>query len=121
DPKLKGKCETEYVCQDFDLTKYGIDREVERAKPWGTAHAVLSAKDTINEQFCVINADYFYGYDSFKKMADFLINEATDRKFALMGFQIDKTLSEHGSVSRGVCKVDENGNMTEIVERTKVY
>lgn|SRR5690606_20780391 len=121
DPKLKGKIETEYVFQDFDLTKYGIDREVERAKPWGTAHAVLSAKDTINEPFCVINADDFYGYDSFKKMADFLINEATDSKFALMGFQIDKTLSEHGSVSRGVCKVDENGNMTEIVERTKVY
>ncbi|WP_118193191.1 nucleotidyltransferase family protein [Albibacterium indicum] len=121
DPKLKGKIETEYVFQDFDLTKYGIDREVERAKPWGTAHAVLSAKDTINEPFCVINADDFYGYDSFKKMADFLINEATDSKFALMGFQIDKTLSEHGSVSRGVCKVDENGNMTEIIERTKVY
>lgn len=121
DPKLEGKIETDYVFQDFDLTKYGIDREVERAKPWGTAHAVLSAKDSVKEPFCVINADDFYGYDSFKKMADFLINEATDSKFALMGFQIDKTLSEHGSVSRGVCKVDSQGNMTEIVERTKVY
>lgn len=121
DPKLKGKIETEYVFQDFDLTKYGIDREVERAKPWGTAHAVLSAKDTIKEPFCVINADDFYGYDSFKKMADFLINDATDSEFALMGFQIDKTLSEHGSVSRGVCQVDDKGNMTEIIERTKVY
>lgn len=121
DPKLKGKIETEYVFQDFDLTKYGIDREVERAKPWGTAHAVLSAKDTIKEPFCVINADDFYGYDSFKKMADFLINNATDSEFALMGFQIDKTLSEHGSVSRGVCQVDDKGNMTEIIERTKVY
>src|SRR5690606_35360512 len=82
---------------------------------------VLAAMGTINEPFCVINADDFYGYDSFKKMADFLINEANDQEFALMGFQIDKTLSEHGSVSRGVCKVDDQGNMTEIVERTKVY
>lgn len=121
DPKLKGKIETDYVFQDFDLTKYGIDREVERAKPWGTAHAVLSAKDSIDEPFCVINADDFYGYDSFKKMADFLINEASDNEFGLMGFQVDKTLSEHGSVSRGVCKVDDKGNMTEIIERTKVY
>src|SRR5690606_4646079 len=120
-PKLQGKVEVDYVFQDFNLKKYGIEREVERAKPWGTAHAVLSAMETIKEPFCVINADDFYGYDSFKKMADFLINEANDQEFALMGFQIDKTLSEHGSVSRGVCKVDDQGNMTEIVERTKVY
>jgi len=121
DPKLNGKVETDYVFQDLNLKKYDIEREVERAKPWGTAHAVLAAKEKINEPFCVINADDYYGYDSFKKMADFLINEANDNEFALMGFQVDKTLSEYGSVSRGVCKVDENGNMTEIVERTKVY
>jgi len=120
-PKLQGRVEVDYVFQDLNLKKYDIDREVERTKPWGTAHAVLAAMETINEPFCVINADDFYGYDSFKKMADFLINEANDQEFALMGFQIDKTLSEHGSVSRGVCKVDERGNMTEIVERTKVY
>lgn len=121
EPKLAGKIATEYVFQDLNLEKYGIDRQVIREKPWGTAHAVLSAKDTVKEPFCVINADDFYGYDSFKKMADFLINEATDEKFALMGFQVDKTLSDFGSVSRGVCKVDSNGNMTEVVERTKVY
>src|SRR5690554_4574707 len=121
EPKLAGKIETEYVFQDFDLKKYGIDREVTREKPWGTAHAVLSAKDSVKEPFCVINADDFYGYDSFKKMADFLTTEATDEKFALMGFQINNTLSDFGSVSRGVCKVDSSGNMTEVVERTKVY
>lgn len=121
EPKLAGKIVTEYVFQDFDLKKYGIDREVTREKPWGTAHAVLSAKDSVKEPFCVINADDFYGYDSFKKMADFLTTEATDEKFALMGFQIDNTLSAFGSVSRGVCKVDSSGNMTEVVERTKVY
>ena len=121
EPKLKGKIEIDYVFQDFDLTKHGIQRKVERLKPWGTAHAVLAAKNNINEPFCVINADDFYGYDSFKKMADFLTNEVSDEHFALMGYQIDKTLSEYGSVSRGVCQVDEEGNMTAVTERTKVY
>lgn len=121
EPKLNGKIETDYVFQDFDLSKFGISRKVDRAKPWGTAHAVLSAKDKINEPFCVINADDFYGYDSFKKMADFLMNEANDSHFSLMGYQIDKTLSDYGTVSRGVCQVDEDGNMTTVTERTKVF
>lgn len=119
--KLKGKIETDYVFQDFDLTKYGIERRVEREKPWGTAHAVLAAKGHINEPFCVINADDFYGYESFKKMADFLTNEVKDSQLALMGYQVDKTLSDHGTVSRGVCEVNEAGNMTTVTERTKVY
>jgi NDP-sugar pyrophosphorylase family protein len=121
EPKLKGKIETDYVFQNFDLTKHGIERQVERLKPWGTAHAVLAAKDQINEPFCVINADDFYGYDSFKKMADFLIHNANDEHFALMGYQIDKTLSDYGSVSRGVCQVNQDGNMTTVTERTKVF
>lgn len=121
EPKLKGKIETDYVFQDFDLKKFGIERIVERSKPWGTAHAVVSAKDQISEPFCVINADDFYGYDSFKKMADFLTSEVNDNNFALMGYQIDKTLSEYGTVSRGVCVVNEEGNLTSVTERTKVY
>ncbi len=121
EPKLKGKIETDYVFQDYDLTKFGIHKEIERAKPWGTAHAVLSARNQVNEPFCVINADDFYGYEAFKKMADFLTNEVNDQTFSLVGYQVDKTLSDHGAVSRGVAEVDENGNMTEINERTKVY
>src|SRR5690606_28113469 len=85
------------------------------------AHAVLSAKDQINEPFCVINADDFYGYESFKKMADFLTNESNDKHFALMGYQIDKTWSDYGTVSRGVCQVNPEGNMTNVTERTKVF
>lgn len=119
--KLAGKIETEYVFQDFDLKKYGIDKEIERAKPWGTAHAVMAAKDAINEPFCVINADDFYGFDAFDRMADFLRNDVSDSLFSLMGYQIDKTLSDYGTVSRGVCEVDEHNHMTEINERTKVY
>ncbi|MGV3764134.1 nucleotidyltransferase family protein [Parapedobacter sp.] len=121
EPKLAGKVETDYVYQSYDLTPFGIDKQIERSKPWGTAHAVLSARNQINEPFCVINADDFYGYEAFEKMAKFLTYEVADDKFSLMGYQIDKTLSDYGSVSRGVCKVDDEGNMTEINERLKVY
>lgn len=71
EPKLSGKIETDYVFQNFDLQQYGIDKTVERAKPWGTAHAVLAARHAIKEPFCVINADDFYGYDSFEKWPNF--------------------------------------------------
>jgi NDP-sugar pyrophosphorylase family protein len=121
EPKLKGRIETDYVFQSFDLAPFGIDKTIERAKPWGTAHAVLAARDQINEPFCVINADDFYGYDSFEKMAKFLTTEVSDDTYSLIGYQIDRTLSDYGSVSRGVCKVDDAGNMVEINERTEVY
>jgi hypothetical protein len=121
EPKLKGKIATEYVFQTFDLKPYGIDIEIERAKPWGTAHATLAAKDAVKEPFCVINADDFYGREAYQKMSDFLTREITDDQFSLIGFQIDKTLSDYGSVSRGVCEVDDAGNLTEVNERIKVY
>ncbi|MEJ7779439.1 MAG: sugar phosphate nucleotidyltransferase [Daejeonella sp.] len=121
EPKLKGKIETDYVFQTFDLKPYGIDFEIERAKPWGTAHATLAAKDAVHEPFCVINADDFYGRESYQKMHDFLTTEVSDDTFSMIGFQIDKTLSEHGHVSRGVCEVDPDGNLAEIHERIKVY
>ncbi|MBK0380782.1 nucleotidyltransferase family protein [Mucilaginibacter segetis] len=120
EPKLKGKVETDYIFQTYDLKPFGIDETIERAKPWGTAHAVLASRDQVHEPFCVINADDFYGYDAFKKMADFLTTEAADDRYSLIGYQIDRTLSDHGSVSRGVCQV-EDGNMVAINERLKVY
>ena len=121
EPKLKRKIETDYVFQTFDLKPFGIDIEIQRSKPWGTAHAVLAARDAVKEPFCVINADDFYGRESYQKMCDFLNNGVSDTQFSMIGFQIDKTLSEHGHVSRGVCEVDENGNLAEIHERIKVY
>lgn len=121
EPKLKGKIETDYVFQNFDLKQFGIEEEIYREKPWGTAHAILSGRNAIKEPFCVINADDFYGFDAYKKMVDFLTTEATDSNYSIIGYEIGKTLSEFGAVSRGVCKVDEAGNLEEIIERTKIF
>lgn len=121
EPKLQGKIETDYVFQNFDLTPYGIDFEIERQKPWGTAHAMLAARDAVKEPFCVINADDFYGREAYTKMYEFLTTEVSDNRFSMIGFQIDRTLSDHGAVSRGVCEVNDQGEMTDIHERTKVY
>lgn len=121
EPKLAGKIETDYVFQSYDLSKYGITKEIERQKPWGTGHAVLEAAGQVQEPFCVINADDFYGFDAFEKMAKFLQSEVADDNYSLMGYEIDKTLSDFGSVSRGICKVNAEGYLQEINERTKVY
>jgi NDP-sugar pyrophosphorylase family protein len=121
EPKLAGKIATDYVYQSYDLKPFGISEEIERAKPWGTAHAVLAAKDAVKEPFCVINADDFYSRDSYEQMAKFLTSEVNDESYSLMGFQINKTLSDYGSVSRGVCQVNDAGLLTDIHERTQVY
>lgn len=121
DKKLAGKIEVDYAFQNYDLSKFGINKTIERSKPWGTAHAVLSAKDMVNGPFCVINADDFYGADSFRKMADFLTTDVTDDRMALMGFQVGNTMSDYGYVSRGVCEVDQDGYLKSVTERTNIY
>jgi NDP-sugar pyrophosphorylase family protein len=119
--KLNGKIETDYVFQNFDLKQYGIDIDIPREKPWGTAHAILAGRSAIQEPFCVINADDFYGFDAYEKMVHFLTNEVNGSNYSMIGYEIGKTLSDYGSVSRGVCKVDSSGNLEEVVERTKVF
>lgn len=121
EPKLKDKIAVDYVFQNFDLKQFGIAEEIYREKPWGTAHAMLAGRKVINEPFCIINADDFYGYDAFKKMSDFLTTEITDSQYAIIGYKIGRTLSDYGSVSRGVCNVDDAGNITAINERTEIY
>lgn len=121
EPKLNGKIETDYVFQNFDLKQFGIEEEIYREKPWGTAHAILSARNVIKEPFCVINADDYYGFDAFEKMVKFLNEDATDSNYSIVGYQIGKTLSDFGSVSRGVCKTSDAGYLEEITERTQVY
>lgn len=119
--KLEGKIQVEYAFQE--LGKFVGDRKVpeERKKPWGTAHAVLCCKGIVNEPFAVINADDFYGRDGFVKAYEFLTAEAAADRYAIIGYELKKTLSDNGSVSRGVCKVDINGNLIDINERTKIY
>lgn len=120
EPKLKGEIETEYVFQEMDKYLQGHSVPVERTKPWGTAHAILCTKDVINEPFAVINADDFYGNDSFKKAHDFLKTDCSEDVYAIIGYQLANTLSEHGTVSRGVCELDANGNLAGIKERLKI-
>ncbi|MCL6523177.1 MAG: NTP transferase domain-containing protein [Thermoflavifilum sp.] len=122
DPKLKDRIPTAYVYQEMDAyLPAGFQPQVQRAKPWGTAHAVLCAREAIHEPFAVINADDYYGREAFEKMADFLQQECSPQRYAVLGYQLSNTLSEHGSVSRGVCQVDAQGNLVSIQERTKVY
>ena len=119
--KLEGKIKVDFAFQE--LSKFTGGRQIpeERKKPWGTAHAVLCAKGIVNEPFAVINADDFYGRDSFVKAYDFLTKQVADDNYAIIGYELKKTLSDNGSVSRGVCKVDINGNLIDINERTKIF
>ncbi|HZW65454.1 MAG TPA: sugar phosphate nucleotidyltransferase [Hanamia sp.] len=121
EPKLKGKIQTEYVNQEMSSFTEGFQLPAERTKPWGTAHAVLCAKEVIHEPFAVINADDFYGRDAFDKAVKFLTEEVSPKKYCIIGYELSKTISENGTVSRGVCEVDIEGNLTHINERTKIF
>jgi NDP-sugar pyrophosphorylase family protein len=120
EPKLNGKIKTEYVLQEIDKLPIGFKAPEGRTKPWGTAHAILAAKDVINEPFAMINADDFYGKDSYKAVVDFFANNQKETSFCMVGFQLGKTISESGTVSRGVCSIDGDSYLTEVVEHTKI-
>jgi hypothetical protein len=121
EPKLHGKIETDYVFQHLSAFTEGKKITAERAKPWGTAHAVLCCKGKLNEPFAVINADDFYGKDAFVQAAAFLNNQCNDKTYSIIGYELGKTLSDNGTVSRGVCSVDADGNLLDINERTKIF
>ncbi len=120
EPKLKDKVAVDYVFQDLNAFTDGYQVPVDRTKPWGTAHAVLCAKAAIDEPFAVINADDFYGRDAFKKAYDFLTTDVADKVYAIIGYDLLKTLSDNGTVNRGVCQVDVSGNLTAIAERINI-
>jgi NDP-sugar pyrophosphorylase family protein len=121
EPKLKGKIETEYVYQEMDKYLQGYTVPPNRTKPWGTSHAILCARDVVQEPFAVINADDFYGSDGFVKAEDFLRTGCRPDVYAIIGYRLANTLSEHGTVSRGVCEVNSQNNLVAINERLKVF
>jgi len=120
DLKLNEKIEIVYVFQELDIIPKQFTNP-NRTKPWGTGHALLMAKDVIDENFAVINADDFYGKKAFQVMVDKLLSTAkTSTDFYMIGYQLKNTLSEHGSVSRGQCYIDEKGFLKNIIERTHI-
>lgn len=121
EPKLKGKIEIGYVYQQLDSFTGNHQIPADRVKPWGTAHAVLCCKDEVKEPFAVINADDFYGKDAFVKAYDFITTKCTDKHFAVIGYELVNTLSEHGSVSRGVISINDKNEMQGIDERLTIY
>ena len=121
EPKLNGKIATDYVYQSIDKFTEGKNVNPERTKPWGTAHAVLCTKGAVNEPFAVINADDYYGAEAFVQAYDFLTKECNNRTYCILGYELSNTLSENGTVSRGVCSMDAQNVLTQINERTKIY
>lgn len=119
--KFKNLVETALVFQDISKVPDGCTYRLDREKPWGTNHAVLMGKDIIKEPFAVINADDFYGQESFSILADFLRSvEGKKNEYCMIGYRVGNTLSESGAVSRGVCVVDEKNNLQNVVERTHI-
>lgn len=111
--------DVEYVFQELDKLPLGFSVPSGRTKPWGTLHAVLAAADTINEPFAVINADDFYGADSYRSLARYLQSDLLNY-YSMVGFVLRNTLSDFGPVSRGVCRVDRNGFLEGIIELTNI-
>jgi NDP-sugar pyrophosphorylase family protein len=119
DKRFGDKIELVYVTQELDKIPAGLTFNPERTKPWGTAHATLMASDVINEPFAVINADDFYGRQSYKVLYDFLVNDHSS-DYCVVSYYLKNTLSEHGTVNRGVCYDDGNDNLKHVVECVKI-
>ncbi len=120
EPRLEGRIQTDYVYQSPDKIPAGFTLNPNRVKPWGTSHALMMAEQAVNEPMAVINADDFYGRVAYETMSQFLQNSPDPNEYAMIGYRVASTLSEFGSVSRGVCNTDANGYLTSVVERTKI-
>ncbi|MBO5895684.1 MAG: nucleotidyltransferase [Clostridia bacterium] len=121
--KVSKYVQVEYVFQSTDKLPEGFECPADRVKPWGTAHAVYCCKGVVNEPFMVINSDDFYGRGASEAIGNWI--ETTDfsgdkYKFAMAGYYLKNTLTENGTVSRGVCEVDDNGQLVDVIERTKI-
>ena len=117
--RFGGKIEVDFVYQELNKLPEGFELPAERVKPWGTNHAIMMGAEVINEPFAVINADDFYGYDAFRTMVAYLNSLSTEEggKYCMVGYKLCNTLSDFGTVSRGECVVDEQGNLAGMTER----
>lgn len=115
--RIEKMIDVEYAFQELDMLPEGFVCPKDRQKPWGTAHAIYCARHVVNTPFAVINADDYYGKGAYKKMYDYLKKQ--NDNFCMVGFRLQNTLTENGTVSRGICEV-ENGNLTAVTERTKI-
>ncbi|MFN5425858.1 MAG: nucleotidyltransferase, partial [Bacteroidota bacterium] len=120
EPKLKGRIATDYVYQDLSKHIGDFSIPAGRTKPWGTAHALLCCQGHLNEPFAIINADDFYGRDAFVKAHAFLTQQCNEQTHCIIGYGLNNTLSDNGTVSRGVCTVNAAGLLTDIQERTSI-
>lgn len=118
--RMEAHFEVSYVFQEMSRLPEGYRAPEERTKPWGTAHAVACCQGVVDGPFAVINADDFYGRSAFEAVYRFLTATEGDHRYAMVGYRLKNTVTENGSVSRGVCRV-ENGMLAEIVERTKIF
>lgn len=115
--RVEPHIKVEYAFQELNNLPIGYELPSDRTKPLGTAHAVLCCKDVVNEPFAMINADDFYGRDAFIKAYDFLVNaDSNSNNYGMIGYMVSNTLTENGSVKRGVCEVDENDYLKSIIE-----
>lgn len=119
DKRFGHKIQLEYVIQELDSLPEGLSYHPERQKPWGTAHAVYVAHGLIQEPFAVINADDFYGRHAYHVLADYLIHD-TSENYCVVGYYLENTLSDYGTVNRGVCTDDGMGNLLDVVECVKI-
>jgi hypothetical protein len=121
EPKLAGKIQIAYVYQSLDKYTNGYAYPTDRVKPWGTAHALLCCKEEVKEAFAIINADDYYGKEAFELAYMFLTKECNEQTSCILGYELANTLSENGTVSRGVCAINEQGYLNSIHERTKIF
>ncbi len=120
DQKLQGKIDVEYVFQDLTDLPEGFSVPEGREKPWGTAHAIRSARNVVTTPFAAINADDFYGKEAYETVVKFLTGDVASDNYAMVGYRMDNTLSENGTVSRGLCVTDCDQNLVDIEELTKI-
>ena len=120
--RMERRVQVEYVYQELDKVPEGFEVPEDRVKPWGTGHAILCCKDVVNEPFAVINADDYYGKQAFQEIYNQLTSQGDDERYqyAMVGYELVNTMTDHGHVARGVCATDDQGRLVDIHERTRI-